>query len=426
MAKRLSDRLEHAWNAFTGRETTQPTIPMGGMVSYGYRPERTRTFTYNGQRMITPILTQIAIDAAGVELRHVRVNDEGAYESDVPSTLNECLLVSPNTDQGPAQLRQDIVMSMLEDTEGVVAVVPVETDINPNESGGYDVRQLRCGKVVKWMPQHVTVNLYDETRGIRQDVLLRKQDVAIIENPLYPIINEPNSTLQRLIHKLSQIDITDDRLASGKLDLILQFPYQIKSERRVQEAKQRIGDLEEQVVGSKYGIGYIDGNERITQLNRPSENNLLEQVKSLEARLYSQLGLTEEVFFGTADEAAMLNYHNRTVYPIVRAIQEEMNRKFLTKTARTRKQAIMYFRDPFKLVPVSQIAEIADKFTRNEIMAPNEFRPIVGRRPVSDPKANELRNRNMPEVLPKTEEEPRQLDPPSKEQKQLEGKPTEW
>ena len=425
MAKRLSDRLEHAWNAFVGKSTEEPVLPIGGMVSYGPRPERTRTFVNNAQRMIAPILTQIAIDAAGVELRHVRVGDNNEYIEDMPSTLNDCLLVSPNIDQSPAQFRQDIVMTMLEDREGVVAVVPVETDLNPNDTGGYDIRQLRCGKIVKWMPQHVRISLYDDNRGVREEVVMRKQDVAIVENPLYPIINEPNSTLQRLIHKLGQVDVTDDRLASGKLDIILQFPYQIKSERRVGEARQRIRDLEDQVVGSQYGIGYIDGNERITQLNRPSENNLLEQVKSLEERLYSQLGLTKDVFFGTADEAAMLNYHNRTVFPIVRAIQEEMHRKFLTKTARTRKQAIKYFKNPFTLVPVSQIAEIADKFTRNEIMAPNEFRPIVGLRPVSDPKANELRNRNMPEVLPK-EEEPRQLDPPKKQETQMEGKPTEW
>lgn len=425
MAKRLVDRLEHAWNAFTGKSNEDPVLPLGGMVSYGHRPERTRMFVNNAQRMIAPILTQIAIDAAGVELRHVRVGDNNEYIEDIPSMLNECLLVSPNLDQGPAQFRQDIVMTMLEDREGVVAIVPVETDLNPNETGGYDIRQLRCGSIVKWMPQHVRVSLYDELRGVREEVVVRKQDVAIVENPLYRVINEPNSTLQRLVHKLGQIDITDDRLASGKLDIILQFPYQIKSERRVEEAKTRIRDLESQVVGSQYGIGYIDGNERITQLNRPSENNLLEQVKSLEDRLYSQLGLTKDIFFGTADEAAMLNYHNRTVFPIVRAIQEEMHRKFLTKTARTRRQAIKFFKNPFTLVPVSQIAEIADKFTRNEIMAPNEFRPIVGLRPVSDPKANELRNRNMPEVLPK-EEEPRQLDPPKKQETQIEGKPTEW
>lgn len=426
MGKRLSDRLEHAWNAFTGRETPEPTVPLGGMTTYGYRPDKSRMFVHNAKRMIAPILTQIAIDAAGVELRHVRVGDDNEYLEDIPSSLNECLLVSPNTDQGPAQFRQDIVMTMLEDTEGVVAIVPVETDISPNDSGGYDIRQLRCGKIIKWLPQHVRISLYDENRGVRDEILMRKKDVAIVENPLYPIINEPNSTLQRLIHKLNQVDVTDDRLASGKLDIILQFPYQIKTERRVEEARRRVSDLEDQVAGNKYGIGYIDGNERITQLNRPSENNLLEQVKSLEERLYSQLGLTQEVFFGTADEAAMLNYHNRTVFPIVRAIQEEMHRKFLTKTARSRKQAIKYFQNPFNLVPVSQIAEIADKFLRNEVMAPNEFRPIVGLRPVDDPEANELRNRNMPKVDVKPEEVKNQLEAPDKQQDRLEGKPPEW
>lgn len=303
-------------------------------------------------------------------------------------------------------------MTMLE--EGVVAIVPVETTINPQVSGGYDITQLRVGTISSWMPQHVRVDVYNERIGRREEVILPKTQVAIVENPLYAVLNEPNSTMQRLLNKLSALDVTDDRLASGKLDIILQLPYTIKREARRTEAQQRIGALEQQLSGSQYGVGYIDGTERITQLNRPSENNLLEQVKSLESRLYAQLGLTEEIFFGTADEAAMLNYHNRTVFPIVRAIQEEMRRKFLTKTARTQGQSVRYFRNPFSLVPVNQIAEIADKFTRNEIMSPNEFRPIVGLRPVDDEAANELRNRNMPKVIDEVKEEPKKETEPSK------------
>lgn len=409
MAERFMDRLEHAWDVFRGRDNREPKDPAGSGSSH-FRPERGRRTLYNYNGIIVPILTQIAVDAAGVELRHVRVDKDGKYEEDIDSALGYTMNVWPNLDQAPTMFRQDMIMTMLQ--EGHVVGVPVETSANPDLTGSYSIHNMRAGVVKQWWASDVRVDLYDERTGLHMEVLLPKKQVAIVENPLYSIMNEPNSTLQRLIHKLSQLDITDDRLAAGKLDIILQLPYTIKHESRLREAKKRIGDIETQLTGSKHGIGYIDSTERVTQLNRPSENNLLQQVERLEQRVYDQMGLTTEVFTGTADEASMLNYHNRTVFPIVRAIQEEFHRKFLTKTAISQGQAIQFFRDPFSLVPVSQIAEIADKFTRNEIMAPNEFRPVVGLRPVKDPEADELRNRNMPKVDPATEEK---TDPPSKE-----------
>lgn len=389
--------LEHSWDAFNRRrENEPPVLPKDGLLSIGSRPDRLRMVAHNVRRIMAPILTHIAIDVAGVEIRHARVNDEGVYEDDIDSLMNECFQVSPNLDQGPAQFRQDAVFTML--NEGLACVVPVETTLNPEQTGGFDIKQLRVGVVREWFPEHVRVEVYNQQTGRRQEVVLRKDYVAIVENPFYEIMNEFNSTLQRLIHKLAQLDVTDDRLAAGKLDIILQLPYTVKSETRMDQAQKRIRNVEDQMMGSKYGISYIDATERITQLNRPSENNLLQQTKDLEKRLYDQMGLTEEVFLGTASEEAMLNYYNRTVFPIVRAFREEYERKFLTKTARTKRQSFVSFRNPFDLVPVSQIAEIADKFTRNEIMSPNEFRPIVGLKPVKDAEANELRNRNMPKV----------------------------
>lgn len=421
MVEGFRDRLEHAWNVFRGRDNKEPKMPQGGQISYGHRPDRTRTPLYTYGRVITPILNQIAVDAAGVSMRHVEVNDKGEYIADKKSGLSHTLDVWPNLDQAPTMFRQDIIMTMLE--EGVVAVVPVETSDDPEVNGGFDIHQLRTGAIKSWMAQHVRVEVYNEKLGISQELILRKQEIAIIENPLYAIMNEPNSTLQRLIHKLGQLDITDDRLAAGKLDIILQLPYTIKHDSRLKEARQRVSDIEDQLSDTRMGIGYIDSTERITQLNRPSENNLLEQVKNLEGRVYSQMGLTEEIFFGTADEAAMLNYHNRTVFPIVRAIQEEFRRKFLTKTAMSRGQSIQFFRDPFSLVPVNQMAEIADKFTRNEIMSPNEFRPKVGLARVDDPKADELRNRNMPQAdtepekeRPENDDNDKENTPPRREQ----------
>lgn len=413
------EKLEHAWNAFRG-EPRLPPATMGPQFSYGRRPDRRVFSRYNDRSLITPIISQIVIDCSEVELRHVRVGDDDEYLRDIDSGLNECLTTNPNLDQGPAHFRRDIVSTMLNSEDGIAAIVPVQTSLNPNKTGSYDIHQLRVGTIKQWMPQHVRVDLYNERLGIHQEVVMDKSAVAIVENPHYDVMNAPNSTLKRLRHKLGQLDITDDRLASGKLDIILQMPYTTRTDRRQEEALRSIRRIEEQVEGNRLGIGYVDTNERITQLNRPSENNLLDQVKNLEERLYAQMGLTPEIFFGTADEAAMLNYQNRTVVPIVSAIQEEMNRKFLTKTARTQKQAIKYFRSPFSLVPVGQIAEIADKFTRNEIMSPNEFRSIVGLRPVDDPEANELRNRNMPKVIDeKPEEGARDVEtPPENEERE--------
>lgn len=402
MEKSFGDRVLHAWSAFRGR-SEEPPATIGSDVSFGYRPDRVRLPGYSNKNLITPVLTQVSIDASSVELRHVRTDENGQYTDNMDSELNNCLLIDPNLDQGPTQFRRDVYLTMME--TGTVAIVPVETTSSPVNSNAYDIKQLRVGNIVSWYPQHVRVSLYNEKDGSRKELVLPKDMVAIIENPLYSVMNEPNSTLQRLMRKLAQLDITDDRVSSGKLDIILQLPYTIKHETRRTEAKKRRNDLEEQLVGSKYGVGYIDGTERITQLNRPADNQLLEQVRDLEARLYTQMGLTEEIFLGTADEAAMINYHNRTVFPMVQALTEEIHRKFLSRTARTQLQAIQYFRDPFKLVPVSQLAEIADKFTRNEIMAPNEIRPIVGFRPVDDPEADELRNRNMPKL-----EEPEEVE----------------
>lgn len=409
MAEGFLDRLEHAWDVFRGRDNREPRDPAGSGSS-SFRPTHGRRPLYNYNGIVTPIITQIAVDAAGVEMRHVRLNKDEKYEEDIKSHLNHTLNVWPNLDQAPTAFRQDLIMTMLQ--EGHVVAVPVETSANPDHTGSYDIFNMRTGLVTQWWASDVRVDLYDERTGRHAEVILPKNQVGIVQNPLYAIMNEPNSMLQRLIYKLGQLDITDDRLAAGKLDIILQLPYTIKHEARLNEAKKRIGDIETQLTGSKHGIGYIDSTERVTQLNRPSENNLLQQVERLEQRIYDQMGLTTEVFTGTADEASMLNYHNRTVFPIVRAIQEEFHRKFLTKTAITQGQAIRFFRDPFALVPVSQIAEIADKFTRNEIMAPNEFRPVVGMRPVNDPEADELRNRNMPKVDPVVEEKP---DPSPKE-----------
>lgn len=417
MEKTFGDRLMHAWNAFRGVRDDPPST-IGSDVSFGFRPDRVRMPTLNNKNLIAPVLTQVSIDASGVELRHVRTDEDGQYKENMNSGLNECLLVNPNLDQSPTQFRQDVYLTMME--VGVVAIVPVVTTSSPVESNAYDIHQLRVGTIVGWYPEHVRLSLYNQTEGKRRELVLPKSMVAIVENPLYNIMNSPNSTLQRLMRKLAQLDLTDERVSSGKLDIILQLPYTIKHETRRNEAKARLSNLEDQLTGSRYGVGYIDATERITQLNRPAENQLLEQVKDLEARLYTQMGLTEEIFLGTADESAMINYHNRTVFPMVRAIQEEMHRKFLSKTARTQHQAIQYFRDPFKLVPVSQIAEIADKFTRNEIMSPNEIRPIVGLRPVDDPGADELRNRNMPKVIDEEQKSDEGPDIPTETRKETE------
>jgi hypothetical protein len=333
------------------------------------------------------------MDVAAIEIKHVRLDEEKRYLEDIDSDLNNCLSLEANIDQTARAFEQDVVMSMLD--EGCVAIVPVDTTLNPLKTGAYDIQTMRTGKIIQWFPEHVKVNIYNDKTGRREDILLPKKVVAIVENPLYAVINERNSTMQRLVRKMALLDFTDERTASGKLDLIVQLPYIIKSEGRRLQAETRRKDIENQLAGSKYGIAYTDGTEKITQLNRPVENNLMSQIEYLTSMLYSQLGLTAEILNGTANDATMLNYYNRTIEPIISAITDEMNRKFLTKTARSQNQAIKFFRDPFKLVPVANLADIADKFTRNEIMTSNEFRQIVGMKPSDDPNADELRNKNL-------------------------------
>lgn len=389
------DRLYHAWNAFLNIDEQEALRSYGEGIAYGTRPDRTRLNVTNERSIISSIYTRLSIDVAAVDIRHVRLDDDGRYLEDIKSGLNECLTVEANIDQAARELRQDIVMTLFD--KGVAAVVPVDTTINPMMSGGFDIKTLRVGEIVEWRPRHVKVSLYNQDKGRREELLLEKRFVAIVTNPLFAVMNEPNSTLQRLIRKLNLLDTVDEQASSGKLDLIIQLPYVIKSEARRTQAEQRRQDIEFQLKGSKYGIAYTDGTEKITQLNRPAENNLLKQVEMLIEMLYVQLGLTKEVMNGTADEKAMLNYNNRTVEPILTAIVEAMRRTFLTKTARSQNQDIKFFTDPFKLVPVVDLAEIADKFTRNEILAANEIRQFLGIKPSNDPKADQLRNSNMPD-----------------------------
>ena len=391
MANNFISRLQHAWNAFKNRDPTGKQYEYG--ISYGSRPDRTRMRFGNERSIIASIYTRIAIDVAAVSIQHVRLDQNGRYAETINSHLNECLTVQANIDQSGRALIQDIVMSMFD--EGVVAVVPVDTTFNPNKSGSFDILSLRVGKILEWYPRHVRVQLYNDRVGRREEVILEKRFVAIIENPLYAVMNEPNSTLKRLVHKLNLLDSIDEQSGSGKLDLIIQLPYVIKTPARREQAEQRRKDIEMQLAGSKYGIAYTDGSEKITQLNRPAENNLMAQIEYLTSMLYSQLGITENVFNGTAEEAEMLNYYNRTIEPILAAITDAMNRTFLTKTARTQGQKIIYLREPFKLVPVNNLAEIADKFTRNEILTSNEIRALIGFKPVDNPKADELRNPNI-------------------------------
>ncbi len=398
MAK-FRDRLAHAWNAFSGQQQAEDNSMGFSTISYGDRaPNRAPMRFSNERSIISSIYSRVSIDCAQIAIRHVRLDDEDRYIEDIDSGLNNCLTLEANIDQAARAFRQDVVMTLFD--TGVVALVPIDTSINPRATGSYDILTMRVGTIVGWYPLHVRVSVYNQARAKREEVILPKSAVAIVENPLYSVMNEPNSTLQRLIRKLNMLDSVDEATSSGKLDLIIQLPYVIKSEARRQQAEQRRTDIEFQLKGSQYGIAYTDGTEKITQLNRPAENNLLKQIEYLTAQLYSQLGLTVEVMNGTADEKAMLNYINRTVEPILAAITEAMARTFLTKTARTQKQAIQYFRDPFKLVPINDIAEIADKFTRNEILSSNEIRSIVGMKPSKDPQADKLRNSNMPDVNP--------------------------
>lgn len=388
----IGSRIKHAWNAFLGQDHSIDAY--NGAMSFGSRPDRSRQSYSTERSIISSIYTRLSIDAASVEIRHVRQDEAGRYLEDIDSGLNRCLTLEANVDQAARAFRQDIVATLIE--KGVAAVVPVDTTINPSTSGSYDIKTMRVGEVVAWMPKHVRVSLYNEEKGLREEITLEKRHVAIVENPLFNVMNEPNSTLQRLIRKLNLLDSVDEQSSSGKLDLIIQLPYVIKSQARRDQAEQRRKDIEFQLKGSQYGIAYTDGTERITQLNRPSENNLLAQVEYLTAMLYAQLGLTESVMDGTADEKAMLNYNNRTIEPVVIAIVEAMRRTFLTNTARAQHQSVMVFLNPFRLVPIDDIAEIADKFTRNEILTSNEVRQIIGFKPSPDPKADELRNSNMP------------------------------
>lgn len=387
----LGSRLKHAWNAFFNRDPTTMYRDVG--IGYSYRPDRPKLTRGNEKSIVTSVYNRIALDASAINIQHVRIDKNNRFLYPIESGLNNCLTVEANTDQTGRAFIQDVVMSMLD--EGCVAIIPTDTTFNPIVTNSYDINTMRTGKIIAWHPQHIKVNIYNEKTGQKEDILLPKNTVAIVENPLYAVINEPNSTMQRLIRKLNLLDAVDEQSSSGKLDLIIQLPYVIKTETRRQQAEARRKDIENQLAGSKYGIAYTDGTERITQLNRSVDNNLMSQIEYLTSMLYSQLGITQGILDGTADDKTMLNYYNRTIEPILSAIVDEMKRKFLTKTARSQLQSIAFFRDPFKLVPVSNIAEIADKFTRNEIMSSNEIRQIVGMKPSDDPKADELRNKNL-------------------------------
>lgn len=385
------DRLQHGWNAFMSRAPTGSYYDIG--QSYSYRPDRVVFTRGNERSIITSVYNRIALDVSAINIKHCRLDNNDRYMSVIDSGLNSCLNLEANIDQTGRAFIQDIVMSMLD--EGCVAIVPVDTSIDPKKSSSYDILSMRTGKILDWYPEHVKVRLYNERTGNKEEIIVPKKTVAIIENPLYAVTNAPNSTMQRLIRKLSLLDVTDEKTASGKLDLIIQLPYVIKTEARRQQAETRRKDIEMQLAGSKYGIAYTDGTEKITQLNRSVENNLMSQIEYLTSMLYSQLGITQSILDGSADEKTMLNYHNRTIEPIVSAIVDEMKRKFLTKTARSQQQSILFFRDPFKLVPLNDIAEIGDKFTRNEIMTSNEIRQIIGMTPSNDPKADQLVNSNL-------------------------------
>ena len=390
MEMSLGARLKHAWNVFTANETVGARWDIG--PSYFYRPDRPIFSRGNERSIITSVYNRIALDVAAITIQHVRLDDEGRFTSVMNTSLNDCLSLEANLDQTGRAFIQDIVQSMLD--EGCVAIVPVDTDIDPDE-GSYKIETMRTGKILEWYPQHVKVRVYNEQTGKKEDVLVPKRTVAIVENPFYAVMNEPNSTMQRLIRKLNILDAIDEQSGSGKLNLIIQLPYVIKTEARRQQAEKRRKDIEEQLSGSKYGVAYTDGTEHVVQLNRPVDNNLMSQIEYLTSMLYSQLGLTQSIMDGSADDKTMLNYLTRTVEPILSAIVDEMKRKFLSKTARSQKQSILFFRDPFKLVPVGEIAEIADKMTRNEIMTSNEIRQKIGMTPSKDPNADKLRNSNL-------------------------------
>ena len=391
MAESFLSRLKHAWNAFNNKDPIPKYQDIG--ASYYYRPDRQRFTGGNERTIVTSVYNRIALDAAAVEIKHVRLDENERYLETIDSGINRCLNEEANIDQTGRAFIQDVVMSMLD--EGCVAIVPVDTTFNPNVTNSYDIQSMRVGKILQWYPNHIQVRVYNEKTGNKEDIIVPKNMVGIIENPLYAVINEPNSTMQRLIRKLSLLDAVDEQSGSGKLDLIIQLPYTIKTEARRQQAEARRKEIEVQLTNSKYGIAYTDGTERITQLNRPIENNLMKQIEYLTSMLYSQLGITQSILDGTADEKTMLNYYSRSIEPIISAIVDELKRKFLTRTARSQLQSFLFFRDPFKLVPITEIATIADTFTRNEILSSNEVRQLIGIKPSSDPKADQLRNSNL-------------------------------
>lgn len=387
----VGSRFKNAWNAFRNREPTKVFQDIG--YGYSYRPDRFHLTRGNERSIVTSVYNRIALDVAAIDIQHVQLDAEGRFCDVVQSGLNNCLSTEANLDQTGRAFIQDAVMSMMD--EGCIAIVPVDTDDDPDDTTGYQILSMRVGRIRDWYPKHIRVELYNEETGRKQDIVVPKSTVAIVENPLYAVINEPNSTMQRLIRKLNLLDAVDEQSSSGKLDLIIQLPYVIKTEARRKQAEKRRKDIEQQLAGSKYGIAYTDSTERITQLNRSLENNLMKQIEYLTSMLYSQLGITQSILDGTADDKTMLNYYNRTIEPIIAAIVDEMKRKFLSKTARSQNKSIKFFRDPFKLVPVADLAEISDKFTRNEIATSNEIRQVIGWKPSDDPKADELRNSNL-------------------------------
>ena len=397
----IGERIKHAWNVLRNKDPTAEFRNIG--TSYAFRPDRPRFSRGNERSIVTSVYNRIALDVSAIDIRHVKTDDNGRYLKDINSGLNNCLTLEANRDQTGRAFVQDIVMSLLD--EGCVALVPIDTTDDPNFTSSYDILTMRTGKILDWYPAHVKVRVYNDRTGEKEDVVVPKRIVGIVENPLYAVVNEPNSTLQRLLRKLVLMDAVDEQTGSGKLDLIIQLPYAIKTTARKEQANERRKDIEEQLAGSKYGIAYTDATEHITQLNRPLENNLMKQIEYLTSMLYSQLGITQSILDGTADEKTMLNYYTRTIQPILSAITDEIKRKFLTKTARSQGQSIMSFRNPFKLVPVNDIAEIADKFTRNEIMTSNEIRQVVGMKPSNDPKADQLVNSNISQPVAENSEE---------------------
>lgn len=407
----LAERLKRSWNAFIDKDSTN--IRKDNYSGSYYRPDRVRLSRGNERSIVTSVLNRIALDAASIAIKHCKLDKDDRFEKEITSSLNNCLTIEANIDQTARAFMHDAYMSMLGD--GCVALVPVDTSGNPNTNSSYDIYTMRTGKIVQWYPNRVKVNVYNDRTGNREDITINKNAVSIIENPWFAVMNEPNSTLQRLMRKLILLDSIDEQTSSGKLDLIIQLPYVVKSEARRAQANERRAEIEQQLTGSKYGIAYTDGTEKITQLNRPVENNLMKQIEYLTSMLYSQLNITQSILDGTADEKTMLNYYTRTIEPLVAAVTDEMNRKFLTKTARSQKHKLMFFRDPFKLVPANDLAEIADKFTRNEILTKNEFRQIIGYKPSNDPKADKLVNSNIAQPNDGASTEPKPVEPPKED-----------